>query len=311
MDNKLYKFGIDWLNGVCHLEENFNDFVRCLGKIHKDLDVVNWSLCETGMYNYKRRFMYRGRPIIQIAYNPLTPDVAETVELVDLECNNKGIFVSISGDGIRLLSHLNCLEDVLKYLKSIGFKASRLDVYMDCLDKDNPYVDHFTKAFKNFYTDSIGKPNVRCNLQRVSRSGSPNTKNLRQFRMVDSAGNVYYNTELGTHSSNFGMFRLYNKMEELKGGRLSEYSEHMLKEYCQCSDYWWRFEYEVHKDFACQLFDQIDLDEFSMSSAYYAVTDKMFQFVDCPSRGVNKSKSPVTTIWDMYISELSENVCFV
>lgn len=304
MDNKLYKFGIDWLNGVCHLEDNFYDFVSCLGKIHKDLDIVNWSLCETGMYNYKRRFMYRGRPIIQIAYNPLTPDVSETVELVDLECNNKGIFVSISGDGIRLLSHLNCLEDVLKYFKSIGFKASRLDVYMDCLDSANPYVDHFTNAFKNFFTDAVGKPNVRTRLNRTQ-------KNLRQFRMVDSNNKVYYNTELGTHSSNFGMFRLYNKMEELKCGRLSEYSEHMIKEYCQCSDYWWRFEYEVHKDFAGQLFDQIDLDNFSMSSAYYAVTDKMFALVERKSAGYTTGQASVTTIWDMYVSELSENVCFV
>lgn len=258
MDKNLYKFGMDWLNGVLpvyDVSEVFNTLAVFSSKLRFD----RWELVNSGKYNYSRRYCLDGKASIQLMYNPVSDEEAFTAcvkedspESSNIRThNNPYVFFSISGDGIRYLHSLggeqSALNKLLFYFYRNGFKASRFDVYCDILDSSNEVVPLIQKAFKYFRFPQVGKITLRTSVQRLD-------KNCDVRRHHDSKGKVYYNCTLGNHGTRFGMFRCYNKLEEVLNGRLAEFSDVILKEY-GVKDYWYRLEYELHKENAAACFN--------------------------------------------------------
>lgn len=246
MDKNLYKFGLDWLNGVLPVSDVWEVFQE-LEKFSSKLRFDRWELVNKGMYNYNRRFMLDGKATIQLMYNPVSDEELFTA---DMNHNNSGVFFSISGDGIRYLHSLggdiSALNRLLFYFHWNSFRCSRFDVYCDILDKDNTAVPVIEKAFSHFIKMERGEVTLKTRVQRQDKS-------CRIYPHYDVNGEPYCNFELGGHGSRFGMFRCYNKLDELRTGRLQDVSEELISSY-GAFDYWYRLEYEVHKENADSCF---------------------------------------------------------
>lgn len=249
MDKKLYKFGMDWLNGVLPVEDVVEVF-KMLEMFSGKLRFDRWQLTNSGKYNYRRRFCLDGNMSIQLMYNPVSDEELFTA---DKNHNNSGVFFSISGDGIRYLHTLggevSALNKLLFYFYRHGFKSSRFDVYCDILDENNEIVPLITDAFSRVGRETVGFPFVKCRLRR-------NNNNYKQIPVFDSNGNTWFNSQLGHHGSNVGMFRCYNKHIEMSEGRLKDISEDVFNSY-DVDSYWYRLEYEMHKENAAACFNAL------------------------------------------------------
>lgn len=251
-DTPLYHFGMDWLNGVLPMSD-VKQFFTDLEQFSSKLRFCRWQLESSGKYNYSRRFCHEGQASIQIMFNP--PEIYWDdlrCLVADMDCNNSGIFISISGDGLRKLASMgqpgnSALNKLLFYLYRNGFRASRYDVYCDILDKDNKVVSLLTKAFRYFVQPRVGFPTLTTNTQRLRH-------NVSVIRHQGDDGKSFYNVSLGHHGSSTFMFRCYNKLAEIKDGRLSDYKDSLLEHYGN-PDYWYRMEYEIHKNHASDYFN--------------------------------------------------------
>ena len=266
MDSKNYKFGMDWLNGVLPVEDVSKVF-EMLAMFSSKLRFERWELVNSGKYNYRRRYCLDGGASIQLMYNPVSDDDSFTAcrpdvwiggspvssEPVPGTHHNPYIFFSISGDGIRYLNSLggevSALNKLLFYFYRNGFKCSRFDVYCDILDKDNEIIPLLTEAFSYFGQEQVGKPFLSTNIRR-------NRKNVSMFRGLNDDGSEFWNCTLGSHGNTSGMFRSYNKLVEVSDGRLFDFSSAIFDSY-GVSDYWYRLEYEMHKDNAAGCFNTL------------------------------------------------------
>lgn len=291
MDKNLYKFGMDWLNGVLPVTDVWEVF-STLEKFSSKLRFERWELVNSGKYNYSRRFCLDGKATIQLMYNPVSEEEAFTAccavpkdkndKPIHKTHNNPYVFFSISGDGIRYLHSLggdvSALNKLMFYFYNNQFKASRFDVYCDILDKKNTAVPLIQKAFKYFLYPRVGMPTLRTNVQRKSC-------NISMYRGVDDKGKVYHNCVLGNHGTRFGMFRCYNKRMELLEGRLCDKGFQLLKDYSN-PDYLWRLEYEMHKEHASACFDScmkqaVDNDNIlSFDNVFASALERVFDIVE-------------------------------
>ena len=278
MDKKDYKFGLDWLNGVLPVEDVSAVF-DMLEVFSSKLRFNRWQLTNSGKYNYSRRYCLDGEASIQLMYNPVSEEELMTackpVEYVSLTeyikaagtSNNPYVFFSISGDGIRKLhamgGEVSALNKLLFYFYRHNFKASRFDTYCDILDKNNAIVPLIQEAFTMAGREQIGKPFIKTNFRRDRKnketgevSKAPERRNFQYWTKVDDDGNQFMNCQLGHHGSNIGMFRCYNKLIEVSDGRLADFSEKFFSQY-DVNGYWYRLEYEMHKDSAAQCFNDL------------------------------------------------------
>lgn len=326
MDKKLYKFGMDWLNGVLPVED-VADVFKLLGQFSSKLRFERWQLTNSGKYNYKRRYMLDGNASIQLMYNPVSEEELYTackpVEYVSLTSyieakgtsNNPYIFFSISGDGIRYLHTLggdvSALNKLLFYFYRNGFRASRFDTYCDILDSNNEIVPLITEAFSFFGREQVGKPFIRTKIRRSNN-------NFKRFPLVDDNGIEWWNSQLGHHGSTVGMFRCYNKYIEMLEGRLENVASNVFKEY-DIKDYWYRLEYEMHKDNADKCFKTLMERAENCNSPlcfediFYSVFERLFSIGVANSKWqlVDGSHS-VPAAWSTFASELSSSAeCFV
>lgn len=312
MDKKLYKFGMDWLNGVLPVTDVWEVF-QMLEKFSSKLRFDRWELVNSGKYNYSRRYCLDGKASIQLMYNPVSleegftaclpepkTDEAEPNTIYQRTHNNPYVFFSISGDGIRQLHNMggdvSALNKLMFYFYRNSFRCSRFDVYCDVLDKKNTAVPIIQKAFKYFQYPQVGKPTLRTNVQR--KAG-----NVSMYRGVDDKGKVYYNCVLGNHGTRFGMFRCYNKRMELLEGRLSgEKGNEILKDYGN-PDYWWRLEYEIHKENAAACFnacmEQAEKNNkvLSFDAVFASALERVFDIVDVSGLHCASSNFPYSDKW--------------
>lgn len=316
MDKNLYKFGLDWLNGVLPVSDVWEVFQE-LEKFSSKLRFDRWELVNKGMYNYNRRFMLDGKATIQLMYNPVSDEELFTA---DMNHNNSGVFFSISGDGIRYLHSLggdiSALNRLLFYFHWNSFRCSRFDVYCDILDKKNTAVPIIQKAFNYFQFPQVGKPTLRTNVQRKA-------SNVSLYKGYDSFGKPYTNCVLGNHGTRFGMFRCYNKREEVLNGRLNGFSLQMMQEY-GVTDYWWRLEYEIHKENAdvCfkAIFDslykkvkdknpsEVNLETVPLSfeDIFASAMERVFDIVDVSGLHCASSNYPVSDKWYTFCTLVNE-----
>lgn len=310
MDKKLYKFGMDWLNGVLPVSDVMSVF-EMLEKFSSKLRFDRWSLLNSGRYNYARRYALDGKMTIQLMYNPVSDEQGFTA---DMNHNNSGIFFSVSGDGIRYLHSLggdvSALNKLLFYFYRNSFKASRFDTYCDILDDKNEIVPLIQEAFEYVGNEQIGKPAISTYLRRTDKSAL--RKNFRSDRLFEDDGSVFYNCTLGHHGSTVGMFRCYNKRVEVADGRLSEMSSDVFKSY-DVEDYWYRLEYEMHKENAAACFNALmsraDSDNFTLcfEDIFYSVFERVFTIHVPTGFGRSVSRQPVSDVWASFGSELQEN----
>lgn len=309
MDKKLYKFGLDWLNGVLPVSDVLSVF-DLLEKFSSKLRRDRWTLLNSGRYNYARRYCLDGKMTIQMMYNPVSEEERFTA---DMNHNNSGIFFSISGDGIRYLHSLggdvSALNKLLFYFYRNNFKASRFDTYCDILDNNNEIVPLIQEAFDYVGREQVGKP---CISTRLRRCGSSLRTNFRRETYTNDDGSVFTNCTLGHHGSTVGMFRCYNKFVEVSDGRLSEMSEDVFKTY-DVEDYWYRLEYEMHKENAAACFNALmsraDSENYTLcfEDIFYSVFERVFKIVEPSSFGHALSDQKSSEAWSSFGAELQSN----
>lgn len=313
MDKKLYKFGMDWLNGVLPVSDVMSVF-EMLEMFSSKLRFDRWTLLNSGLYNYARRYCLDGKMTIQLMYNPVSDEQGFTA---DMNHNNSGIFFSISGDGIRYLHSLggdvSALNKLLFYFYRNSFKSSRFDVYCDILDSSNDIVPLIQEAFDYVGREQVGKPLIRT---RLRRSGSSLRTNFRRETYTNDDGSTFTNCTLGHHASTVGMFRCYNKRVEVADGRLSEMSSEVFKSY-DVEDYWYRLEYEMHKENAAACFDALmsraeaDNSPLCFEDIFNSVYERVFT-IGMPSTLAQLStyvrdRIPTADSWATFGAELQEN----
>lgn len=313
MDKKLYKFGMDWLNGVLPVSDVHSVF-EMLEKFSSKLRFDRWTLLNSGRYNYARRYALDGKMTIQLMYNPVSDEQGFTA---DMNHNNSGIFFSISGDGIRYLHSLggdvSALNKLLFYFYRNSFKSSRFDVYCDILDSSNDIVPLIQEAFDYVGREQVGKPLIRT---RLRRSGSALRTNFRRETYTNDDGSTFTNCTLGHHASTVGMFRCYNKFVEVSDGRLSEMSSEVFKSY-DVEDYWYRLEYEMHKENASACFDALmsraeaDNSPLCFEDIFNSVFERVFSIIEPRSTYEMASNRfdivPYSEAWASFGAELQEN----
>lgn len=304
MDKKLYKFGMDWLNGVLPVSDVHSVF-EMLNVFSSKLRFERWQLTNSGKYNYSRRYCLDGKATIQLMYNPVSSEECFTA---DMEHNNSGVFFSISGDGIRYLHSLggdvSALNKLLFYFYRHSFRSSRFDVYCDILDENNEIVPLLTEAFMYFGQEQVGKPMLSTKVQHKR-------KNVSMFRGLNDDGSEFYNSTLGHHGTRFGMFRCYNKYVEMTDGRLEDFAADVFKAY-DVDSYWYRLEYEMHKENAAACFNALMEKAENCNSPlcfediFFSVFDRVFKVVqpNCKSHMTN-GQAPVVEAWSTFGDELS------
>lgn len=311
------KYTLDWLQGVLPFS-NVRQLFRALGEIDDRLKYENWSVFGN-LRNYRTRFICQGKASVSIAYNddpfqdPYNKNLWHSSELNDdvsliAEDHpfNPGIFVSISGDGLRWLNAVSgTVDKIIKYFRLQGFNCSRLDLACDVFDPNNDLVPTVLKAFKNAVAKRPNRLTLRSNIRRTSgKNGSvklfPYTDDIRY---PDDPKQIW-NVTFGNHGSSFGMFRCYDKWFEIASGRLNSYSSEMLKDLPH--QYWYRLEYEIHngkmKKYAASLFNALADGQVNVQTGFGWCAENMFDIVKLKDAHQNISYSLVSDAWSQFIA---------
>lgn len=305
--DKTY-YSLDWIHGVCQTN-CVGSLFQALVEADPRLDFQNFALFSKGIYNYSTRYGLYNKSFITVGYNPAEdPSLLDQVDdwgmYATSEGFNTGVFVSITGDGIRFLGSEGTLN-VMKVLYNFGFRCSRLDVACDVFDPENPYVPHLDEAFLHCCSlDEVGQLTVKSDMTR---------RHLKAFLNRDSHRNGKYGDftrswTWGHSGSSRCMFRMYDKWLEMKDGRLSEYDTQLDD---LPSDYWYRFEYEMHKTYAATLFNMIVEGECNVPAAFAYCADRCFYPVYNSLTSVTQqdfSRGDNSDVWQYFISLASDYV---
>lgn len=311
------KFTLDWLQGVLPFDD-VRVLFKALGEIDNRLCPENWT--PFGSFrNYRTRFICQGRASVSIAYNDdmlqdpyndslwyKQPNNNENISLIaENHPYNPGIFVSISGDGLRWLNeNPNTVKKIMEYFRFQKFNCSRLDVACDIFDSKNNLIPTIIKAFKNAVSMSPGKFGLRSNIRRTSgKNGSvklyPYTDTIRE----ENNNKTIWNCSLGDHGSSFGMFRCYDKWFEIASGRLSEYKTQMLDTLPE--KYWYRLEYELHNGtsvkYAATVFNALADETMNIKEAFGFAAENMFDIVKVKTAFENVSSREIPKIWVSFL----------
>lgn len=309
-----FAFGIDWLHGVLP----FNDVTAlwsALGSIDSRLGPDYWKPLGT-FRNYNTRFICQGKPSITIAFNQdyladpysnkwyysKNPSETPISLLAEDHPYNPGIFVSISGDGLRFINDKpGALKQILKYFRLQKFSCSRIDFYCDFFNPKNKIIPHVIKSFNNAVLEKPGGFCLRSNMRRTS--GSSGTVDVHSYvDTIRPGGKKVTNVTFGNHGSSFGMFRCYDKWFEISSGRLNLYKEEMLK---RCDDqYWYRIEYELHNGNTVRraesIFNNLADDLMNVRECFGWCVNQMFDIVKIKYSQQKIDRREVSEIWDTF-----------
>ncbi len=312
---------VDWVHGFCDMPY-VDKLFRGLAAIDERLSFDKFEHWDVGFRNYSERYCLNGTGIIQICYCPRFPDEAlpddyettpdNTGALSTMTGNNRGVFVSISGDGCRYIGDDNFIA-VLQLLYSLNFKCSRLDVSCDVFDKDNLVVNVVQCAFDNAWRRNhicVGQLYVKS---RCTRTHLKPIQNIDNIRYPDKP-QVVTNWTWGHYNSSCCEFRLYDKYLEVSTvPRFKAIKDKILE---PCKDkYWWRFEYSMHKTYAKVLFDMLAEGMVNVSEAFAWCAERVFTPVDGTDIKVNSfSQLSPNQIWLDFVrlaSKIVPNIHFV
>ncbi len=302
LDKLQYSF--DWLNGTLPFYD-VRYFFDCLEKIHPDLAFSEFHDRNRGIYNYSTSFGLLGDSRFIVAFNPdydrYEPQYSNDFDSYPMYAVdsgfNPGIFVSISGDGLRYLNSLgdDLVYKLFSFFKKNVVKGSRIDVACDIFEKDNPVVPLLIEAFMYAINRQGGAPTLVSNIRRTP-------ENIGIFLNSDpfrKDNNFSYSIRFGNHGSSWGMFRMYDKWLEVKTGRLKKYADKLL----EGKDYWYRIEYELHKEHAQELFNLFD--ELSVAQCFGYAAEDMFKVVIPKSEKTQSDKCSISVVWAEFLEYIS------
>lgn len=303
------KFSVDWLNVVLHTNDVAALF-GFFGTVSEEMSFDNWTDSGYGTRGYRKTWLFQGQNIIRVSYNPKN----ENIWVADDEHpSNPNILVSISGDGCRYLSSHGFLSEFFAFSKRVGCHSTRLDVCCDLIDSSSlVLIDNITEAFRSAIirkVDSFG----------VSSNTWIRSKNVSIIENPDEFRNQFtYNTTFGNHDSQFGMFRCYDKWLEVKTGRLSSCSDELFSA-MNVTDFWYRLEYETHKEHA-DFYFQLLINGFSVQEVFRNVASDFFRVVKAPTTTCTFNRCSTSDVWDdflislkdhTFIQEIPDNLCAV
>lgn len=314
-----FEASIDWLNIVVHSLDVMS-LLDDLAKIDSDFSFDSFDLNENkGLYNYRVSLVHKLCPL-KICWNPLSYFLegpsSPYFACSPAESNNPFVFFSFSGDALRFFRRNNKLSEVFQLFGKIGCRASRFDIALD-LFEDNPVIGLLQEACRYSINACVGKPTFKTKLNRTK----PDNFLLHECVDPDFVhpdfpdDGRFWNVTLGNHSSSFGMFRMYNKLFEVKYGRLSSLADDYLSaKGLTRTSFWYRLEYELHKERADQVFqlllsDLVTSDDCFLS-AFLSVASTMFTPVDLSSFSGLQNQS-VCPVWEQFFDELRKSIHFV
>lgn len=294
------QYSVDWLNGTL-MYYDISAFFGELSKIHPDLSFSDFVDRQRGIYNYSYSYGLLGDSRFIVAWNPSSDYDNEFYASSD--GFNPGIFVSISGDGLRYLNSLGdtVVSDLFKFFRKNYFKASRLDLACDIFDNDNPIVPLLVEAFYFAINKKAGKATLVSNIRRTPQSISIRL-NADPFREDNEWS---HSISFGNHGSCWGMFRLYDKWLEIKTGRLSNMADELLKD----KDYWYRLEYELHKEHANKLF--YAMSELTIAQSFGEAAEDMFKVVVPKTDNARSDYVDNSLVWCEFVEYLCKTEYFV
>ena len=333
-------YSIDFISGRL-LSPFVSRFFADLALIDPRLDFSCFKKWASGIYNFSDRYCLNDSGYFTVAFNPrfesepLPDDLNDTFHVPDqmlasMTHRNNGIWVSVSGDGIRYMGN-DTFTKFLDVLAKYNFKCNRLDVCCDLFDPDNPYVPLTLEALHNYYYDHGYVPNeVNCKswLKRCSLSRYSNLDTYRSPELLSKIGTPApdpgkyetINFVWGRKDSSGCRFRIYDKWLEVKTvPRLAAVADQILADVP--ADYWYRFEYELHYDNANQMFWQL-IDRSSDPASIFGFCAYKFFSPVVSDRACFQyfSQLPIHDVWECFIDlarsasesgQLAEKIYFV
>lgn len=315
-----YSYSIDYLTGVISSPFVFR-FFRDLGKLDKKLYFENFQKWTTGINFFSERFCLNDQSYITVAFNEPLPSESKPEGYFDscdhllasMQHHNKGIFFSVSGDGLRYLGN-ETVSNLFKLLLAYDFKCTRIDVCCDCFDPNNTYVPHIQEMLSNLYYQVGWVPGSVGVTTNLSRNNVKRYQNFDNFRDKDFLKNfalevapgIYetVNFTWGRKDSTKCQFRLYDKWLEIATSpRFKGVSEKMLADVE--SNYWYRFEYEMHHQYADDIFRALAKDEVNVPGAFsFCAEDCFFPVILGSGKTRQACQMPSSEVWEDFI-ELS------
>ncbi len=325
VDIKKMDYSIDYISGIV-----YTPFVT---RFFKDLAMLDpeklsfrcFSKWKTGLNFYKERWCLNDQSYFTLAYNeptqyedlPIGYDIDKDAIICSMqEGKNRGIYLSISGDGLRYLGD-DTVKVLIQMLAGYEFNCTRLDLCCDVYDPDNQYVPLLNMALSNVYFQRgfvPGEYSVTTNLSR-------NPGNLKRFTNFDpfrdpelkkkigqeSAPNCYetVNFTWGRKDSSKCQFRMYDKWLEVKTvDRLKHVADQIIADTpAGLTDYWYRFEYEMHQKYAFDLFNSIASESTTVPGAFAWCAEDCFFPVLCGfGLTTDMNKQQASDIWEDFIA---------
>lgn len=319
-----FSFTFDWFTGILDCD-NVAEFLLGLVDIDDRFSLDNFFAHKFGLYNYSFRIMLAGMPSISFAWNPdynstrslynfsTVPKIDKSTGevLVDgriVSCDvksiqNPGLFISISGDGLRFLGD-DTVQKLFKYFYDFGVRSTRLDIACDIKDRDNFIIPMLQEAFSHACSYEPGDLVLHAPHHQHTKFSTT----LISRTQYDSLRHQFVtNWQLGDHGSNFGMFRMYDKYFEVAFGRHSDRAKEMLIGI----DYWERLECELHQYAAQQLFNEIMSSDLSIKVAFASAFGSLIRVAQGKSSGYHRSQLPTDQQFEEFLTWLGENVHFV
>ncbi len=294
-DREKYYFGCDWVQGWCDFYD-LAEFFKGLSEVDERLKFDNFVDFNSGFLFYKRRFGWQGKSTINIAYNQQSED--DVFSVLSDENKARGIFLSVSGDGIRELGE-DSFHKLLHYLYDRKFVCTRIDICCDIYNRDNVVVPLLLKAFKSV-------PKERYDLGIRSRLPKSSKKFYINYDFVRGDGSEFTeNLTFGSRGSKAGYFKLYDKYLECYSVKRLKPIAEQLTAHCP-DDYWYRMEYTLYQRNAEELFAYI-INGISPGSAFKIAADMLFtpgeayNFYTC---GVHYNDLPE---WEEFLLLCDEN----
>ncbi len=325
VDIKKMDYSIDYISGIV-----YTPFVT---RFFKDLAMLDseklsfrcFKKWKTGLNFYKERWCLNDQSYFTLAYNepsehedlPLGYDPSSDAIICSMqEGKNRGIYLSISGDGLRYLGD-DTVKVLIQMLAGYDFNCTRLDLCCDCYDPDNKYVPLLDEALSNVYYQRgfvPGEFSITTNLSRTpgNLKRYTNYDPFRDHELLEKIGhlaatNCYetVNFTWGRKDSTKCQFRMYDKWLEVKSvPRLKSVADQMINDTpARISNYWYRFEYEMHQKYASDLFNSIAKEFTTVPGAFAWCAEDCFFPVFC-GFGVNKRMCDQhnSDIWEDFIA---------
>lgn len=309
--NKYYHC-CDWIQGVLPID-NVKIFFDNLELVDSSLSFNNFANRKNGLLGYSTRYCLNDKDYFVVCWNPVN-DIfscasSPVSDITDVSKLLPGVFLYVSGDGLRLLSELDCQEKFFKLLRSLNFKCNRFDLAIDFFNPNNSIVPLLQGAFEisrfSLHSRDENGDFIRTGLDKGTPFIHSRLSNIRKFEHIDNIrhigmGQVVCNYRIGGGRSRLGEVKLYDKWLEVNTvKRLKDCKDELLQNVP--FDYWWRLEYTLKTEYSQQIFNQFVDDDCNISLVAKYCINKLFRVVLWRSEGVHDCQCDLSEAWSEFL----------